>query len=150
MSIYLQETSIDPWAALSEYQAKNSSITAQYGATNVFIGTMRDMNLGSGVCAMYLEHYPAMTLQFLQKIESEAVKKYQLLDSLLIHRFGNIQPNDTIVVVASWAAHRDAAFEASRFMLEALKHQAPFWKRETLDDTGKSRWLNANTPSGEK
>jgi len=150
VAIFLQESRIDPWAALSEYQAKNTSISAQFGATNVFIGTMRDMNLGNGVSSMFLEHYPEMTLRFLQNIEAKATEQHQLLDSLIIHRFGDIQPNDTIVVVASWATHRNAAFEASRFMLEALKHQAPFWKKESLGINGESRWVSENTPSDTK
>lgn len=150
MSISLQDSPIEPWLALSNHQQNNNALAGQFGATNIFLGTMRDMNMGSEVNAMLLEHYPEMTRRCLEHIEAAAQQKYQLLDSLIIHRFGEIQPNDTIVVIGSWATHRNDAFLASRFMLEELKHRAPFWKKETLHATGNSRWVESNTGQQDK
>ncbi|MFV2058605.1 MAG: molybdenum cofactor biosynthesis protein MoaE, partial [Thiohalomonadales bacterium] len=143
MATYLQDSLIEPWLALSDYQREMTHCTGQYGASNIFIGTMRDYNEGAGVSEMMLEHYPEMTRRHLEKIEHEARQEFDLLDSLIIHRFGAIHPNEPIVVVASWAAHRDAAFKASRFMIDALKQRAPFWKKETLVNSGESRWVTA-------
>jgi len=92
---------------------------------------------------MLLEHYPGMTENYLQKISEEAASKWDILDSLIVHRVGEMHPNDPIVLVAVWSAHRAAAFDASRYLMEELKSRAPFWKKESLSD--KTRWVDKNT-----
>lgn len=134
-----------PFEPYSEIQKHQKLLPlGQYGATSSFIGTMRDFNEGDDVQQMWLEHYPGMTEKYLEKIMAEASKRWQLLDVLIIHRVGEIHPNDPIVLVAVWSAHRAAAFEASRFLMEELKSKAPFWKKESLSDG--ERWVEKNTP----
>lgn len=116
----------------------------QYGATAVFVGTMRDFNEGDDVKGMELEHYPGMTENYLKTLSQEASKRWSIIDSLIIHRVGELQPNDPIVLVAVWSAHRKDAFEASRYLMEELKSRAPFWKKEFLADG--HRWVEQNTP----
>lgn len=141
MRIEIHDKHFDPWEALQAYQATLPA--GQYGACNVFVGTMRDFNEGDDVSEMFLEHYPGMTEKHLQHIAEEAVTHWSLLDAIIIHRVGTIRPNDPIVLVAAWSAHRKAAFEASRFMIEDLKHKAPFWKREATSQG--ERWVEKNT-----
>jgi molybdopterin synthase catalytic subunit len=93
---------------------------------------------------MVLEHYPGMTEKHLEKICEQARTRWELNDSLIVHRVGELHPGDPIVLVAVWSAHRKAAFEASRWLMEELKTQAPFWKKEQLADA--SRWVEKNTP----
>ena len=102
------------------------------------------INEGESVRGMTLEHYPGMTERHLQRIVEAAFAEWPLLDALVIHRVGDLQPNDPIVLVAVWSAHRAAAFAACRFIMEELKSKAPFWKRE--DIAGGARWVEHNTP----
>ena len=142
--IELKDMPFDPWQYLAEWQAKQGD-NAHSGATAVFVGTMRDFNEGDNVQAMYLEHYPGMTERQLETLAAAAIKEWSLADVLIVHRVGEITPAQPIVLVAAWSAHRAAAFDACRHLMETLKHTAPFWKRETLAD-GASRWVAANTP----
>lgn len=142
MLIQLRDDAFDPYQEVSLYQ--QSLAAGQYGATAVFVGSMRDFNEGDNVQKMWLEHYPGMTEKYLEKIIAEARQKWELLDAMIIHRVGEVAPNDAIVLVAVWSAHRAAAFEASRYLMEELKSRAPFWKKEQLDDN--SRWVETNTP----
>jgi molybdopterin synthase catalytic subunit len=143
MTIAIHDSAFDPWAVLKEYQQTNIA-GGKYGATAVFVGTMRDFNEGADVRAMTLEHYPGMTEKYLQKITDEAAGKWDILDSLIVHRVGDIKPDETIVLVVVWSAHRAHAYEANRYLMEHLKSSAPFWKKETLqDDT--QRWVEKNT-----
>jgi len=143
--INIHPSAFDPWQEIPEFQKVHLQGLSNYGATATFVGTMRDFNEGDEVLEMVLEHYPAMTQRQLQLVIAQAEKKWPLQHVLLSHRVGAIQPADPIVLVAVWSAHRAAAFEACRFMMEALKHQAPFWKKENLI-TGDSRWVAKNTP----
>ncbi|MGH8119226.1 MAG: molybdenum cofactor biosynthesis protein MoaE, partial [Gammaproteobacteria bacterium] len=115
-----------------------------YGAMASFVGTMRDYNEGAEVREMVLENYPGMTEKHLESICGEAAKKWELLEVLVLHRVGHIHSGDPIVLVAVWSAHRAAAFDACRFIMEDLKSRAPFWKQETL--AGGKRWVTRNTP----
>mgnify|MGYP006279768705 FL=1 len=142
MSINLTSQAFDPWQSLAEYQAQQ--IAGKYGATAVFVGTMRDFNQGDGVVGMTLEHYPGMTEKQLAVIVEQANQQWALLDTLLIHRIGDVVPDDSLVLVAAWSAHRGDAFDACRFIMEALKKQAPFWKKETLA-SGEVRWVEKNS-----
>lgn len=143
--IRLIDGPFDPWAELQRYQAERLAGEAGVGATAVFVGSMRDRNEGDAVIAMTLEHYPGMTEKHLAAILDEARGRYALIDALIVHRVGRILPTDPIVLTAAWSAHRKDAFEACRFLMEALKSRAPFWKKETLADGGE-RWVEKNTP----
>jgi molybdopterin synthase catalytic subunit len=92
---------------------------------------------------MALEYYPGMTERHLQRIVEEAGSRWDFLDALVVHRVGALYPNDPIVLVAIWSAHRAAAFDACRFIMEALKARAPLWKREALANG--QRWVEKNT-----
>lgn len=145
MRIEVRETAFSPWEALGSYEAEvvAANHPGKYGASAVFVGTMRDFNEGDEVSGMTLEHYPGMTEKELARIVEEARERWQLLDELIIHRVGDILPNDSIVLVAVWSAHRKDAFEACRYIMEALKSKAPFWKKEQLEEG--YRWVEKNT-----
>ena len=143
MAVQVRGEAFDPWQALSRYQTEVLGNAGKYGATAVFVGTMRDFNEGDDVQAMTLEHYPGMTERHLDKISAEASARWQILDSLVIHRYGTMRPNEPIVLVAVWSAHRAAAFDACRFLIEELKSRAPFWKKETLGEG--ERWVGGNS-----
>lgn len=139
MKIQIIDETFNPWQFLEQYEQAREGVAASYGATNVFVGTMRDFNEGDHVKAMSLEHYPGMTEQYLQKIIDEAIIRWDLVDALMVHRVGAINPDDTIVLLATWSAHRAASFEATRYLIEELKIRAPFWKKEDLGDG--QRWV---------
>jgi len=141
--VELLDTPFDPWQYLAGWQARQGA-NARSGATAVFVGTMRDFNEGDDVAGMYLEHYPAMASRELGRILREAVAQWSLDDALIVHRVGEITPAEAIVLVAVWSAHRAAAFDACRHLMEELKHRAPFWKKETLL-SGRGRWVERNT-----
>lgn len=107
------------------------------GGTALFVGVVRDNAGGEAILGMTLEHYPAMTERQLAEIEAQARRRWELEDSLIVHRYGRFKPGDQIVLVITAAAHRRAAFEACEFLVDWLKTKAPFWKIE-------------ETPSGEK
>jgi molybdopterin synthase catalytic subunit len=142
MSINLTSQAFDPWQSLADYQSQQ--LAGKYGATAVFVGTMRDFNQGDGVVGMSLEHYPGMTEKQLALIVEQANQQWVLMDTLLIHRIGDVVPDDSLVLVAAWSAHRGDAFDACRFIMEALKKQAPFWKKERLA-SGEVRWVESNS-----
>jgi molybdopterin synthase catalytic subunit len=144
MAIKLYALEFDPWQEIAMYLQKTPDLKGKYGATSVFVGTMRDFNQGDAVQSLFLEHYPDMTEKQLQHIVVQAEQQWSLLDHLLIHRVGMVVPNDTLVLVATWSAHRGDAFDATRFIMEALKSQAPFWKKETLA-SGDARWVEKNS-----
>ncbi len=122
------------------------------GGLAVFIGLVRDMAGEQPVGAMTLEHYPGMTEKMLARIEAEACERWPLEASLVIHRYGRLEPGDRIVMVATSSAHRQAALEACQFLIDWLKTKAPFWKLEegpngtdwvearASDDTSAARW----------
>ena len=145
MAVIISETKFHPYHELEAYQQKHNETVGKYGATVVFVGSMRDFNLGDKVTRMTLEYYPGMTERRLNQIVEEAHARWNLVDSLLIHRVGEIFPNATIVLIAAWTAHRAAAFEASRHIIESLKHSAPFWKKESIENG--ERWVESNTLS---
>jgi len=134
----------DPWERQKDYQQESLRDHANFGATASFIGTMRDFNEGDDVSSMVLEHYPEMTTKQLNRIIDIAENKWPLLNTLIIHRVGHILPSEPIMLVAVWSKHRAAAFDACRYLMEELKHNAPFWKKEELS-AGGSRWVEKNT-----
>ncbi len=143
MQIELLSNSFNALQKLEEYQA-NLSQSGEYGAMSNFIGTMRHSNEGKDIVEMFLEHYPGMTEKSLESIVIQAQKQWEIIDTLVVHRVGNIQPNDAIVLVAVWSVHRVDAFESCRYIMEQLKSTAPFWKRETTNNS--HHWVEKNTP----
>ena len=115
------------------------SVSLKVGAVVTFTGTVRDLNEDESVQVLHLEHYPGMTEKYLENIVNTAIKKYKIIDGLVIHRVGLLEPTDPIVVVASWSEHRENAFNATRDIMEALKAEAPFWKKESTDNG--FRWV---------
>ncbi len=143
MSVLIRAAAFEPWAELAAYERARFPKHGVFGASASFVGTMRDLNEGDRVSAMNLEHYPGMTERHLEAICAEACARWELLDTLVIHRVGRLQPGDPIVLVAAWSAHRAEAFAACRHIMEDLKSKAPFWKKETTDDG--VRWVARNT-----
>ena len=111
------------------------------GAVVIFIGIVRDVTDDDSVSAMTLEHYPGMTGKMLARIDAEANERWPLSASLIVHRYGQLEPGDNIVLVITASAHRQAAYEASEFLVDWLKTKAPFWKRETTAEGDK--WVEA-------
>jgi molybdopterin synthase catalytic subunit len=114
---------------------------AGVGAVVSFVGTVRDMNDGLQVSEMELEHYPGMTEKALEKIVQDARARWPILDALVIHRVGPLPPQAQIVLVAVTAAHRGEAFAACEFIIDYLKTDAPFWKKEQTPEG--ARWVDA-------
>ncbi len=143
MTVEVRAEAFDPWIEISRYQDTLLAQHGKYGATASFVGTMRDHNQGDAVHGMTLEHYPGMTEKFMQRICDEAAQRWAVLDTLIIHRCGDVRINDPIVVIAVWSAHRAAAFAACQYLIDELKHRAPFWKHEELATS--VRWVKQNS-----
>lgn len=111
------------------------------GAVCTFIGTVRDRNDGQPVSAMELEHYPGMTEKAIEGMIDEAFKRFDILGARVIHRVGPLQPLDQIVLVIVSSAHRGQSFQACEFLMDYLKTQAPFWKKEQTPEG--ARWVDA-------
>ena len=111
------------------------------GAVVTFVGTVRDINDGSQVKGMTLEHYPGMTEKSLEEIIKQARARWDLYKTLVIHRVGPLLPEDQIVLVAVTSAHRGEAFAACEFIMDYLKTAAPFWKKEETPEG--SKWVDA-------
>jgi len=111
------------------------------GAVVSFVGTVRDLNDGASVQEMVLEHYPGMTEKALEQIVLDAKARWDIVDALVIHRVGPLKPLDQIVLVAVTSTHRGTAFIACEFIMDYLKTQAPFWKKEQTPDG--ARWVDA-------
>ncbi|MDG1074061.1 MAG: molybdenum cofactor biosynthesis protein MoaE [Methylophilaceae bacterium] len=137
MSVRVQTADFDVAAALAEMRLASADI----GAVVSFIGQVRDINDGDTVNTLTLEHYPQMTERMLASIEKEAQSRWNIVNSLIIHRVGTLKPLDQIVLVAVASAHRGDAFKACEFMMDYLKNQAPFWKKESTPDG--DRWIEA-------
>ncbi|WP_439814261.1 molybdenum cofactor biosynthesis protein MoaE [Zavarzinia sp. CC-PAN008] len=139
MSVAVQQDDFDPGAELAALTEGRRDI----GAVVSFVGLVRDMSDGSGVSAMTLEHYPGMTERSLAAIEAEANARWPLTASLIVHRHGRLEAGDRIVLVITASAHRQAAFDAAAFLVDYLKTQAPFWKRE--EGAEGDRWVEARS-----
>jgi len=113
----------------------------QVGAVCSFIGTVRDRNEGSDVRTMELEHYPGMTEKSIEAMIDEAMRRFDIFGARVIHRVGLLHPLDQIVLVAVTSAHRGESFQACEFLMDYLKTQAPFWKKE--DTPEGARWVDA-------
>jgi len=135
--IRVQTEDFDVGAEIAGLKAGRTDI----GAIVSFTGTVRDAD--GTVREMTLEHYPGMTETELEKIEAETHTRWKLQASLIVHRVGALKPGDNIVLVITASAHRDAAFDAAKFLMDYLKTSAPFWKRES--GPSGSRWVEAKT-----
>ena len=114
---------------------------AGVGAVASFIGTVRDRSDGQGVSAMELEHYPGMTERAIEHMVDAAFARFDLLGARVVHRVGLLAPGEQIVLVLVSSAHRGQAFQACEFLMDYLKTQAPFWKKETTPEG--ARWVDA-------
>lgn len=144
MAIKICADVFDPYVEIQDYQNENPGNSGAVGASSIFIGTMRDFNEGDAVKGMTLEYYPGMTEKQLAKIIAEAQQQWPVIDTLVVHRVGDILPGHAIVLVAVWTSHRGDAFDACRYIIDALKSKAPFWKKELLTSEVE-RWLVENT-----
>ena len=136
--IRVQREDFDIGAEIEALSGDSSGI----GAVASFIGIARADASGDGtVAAMTLEHYPAMTERQLAAIEAEACRRWELTASLIVHRYGRLEPGERIVLVVTAAPHRQAALDACAFLIDWLKTRAPFWKREESD--AGARWVTA-------
>jgi len=137
ISIAVQTADIDQASVVDAITTGDSGI----GALVSFIGLVRDQNLGSGVAALELEHYPGMTEKALRAIADEAATRWSLHAISIVHRVGKLQPTDRIVLVVTAGSHRHSAFEANTFIMDYLKTRAPFWKKEWTPQG--ARWVDA-------
>lgn len=156
MSVRVQPEDFDVGVELDRLRRAS----AHGGAIAAFIGTVRDQNLVAGelahVSAITLEHYPGMTESALEAVRVQAHGRWDLIDTLIIHRYGELKPQDQIVLVAVTSSHRADAFAACEFIMDYLKTRAPFWKKETTpagarwvlalasDDQSAARWDEAD------
>jgi molybdopterin synthase catalytic subunit len=137
MSVRVQEQDFDVSAELALMRKDNPKI----GAIASFVGVVRDINEGDSVATMTLEHYPGMTEKAITEIIDQARGRWEVLDALVIHRVGTLKPTDQIVLVIVASTHRGDAFAACEFIMDYLKTQAPFWKKE-ITPKG-ARWVDA-------
>jgi molybdopterin synthase catalytic subunit len=135
LDVRVQEADFDPGA---ETDALRDRCT---GAVVSFVGIAREFSDAFAVESIFLEHYPGMTERSLEAIARQALERWNLQAVRIVHRFGTLLPGERIVLVATASAHRDAAFDACRFVIDFLKTEAPFWKRESGRDG--QRWVAA-------
>jgi molybdopterin synthase catalytic subunit len=143
MAVKVQTEDFDLTTEIAQLRAN----TPKVGAIVNFVGVVRDLNEGEQIAKMELEHYPGMTEKALEDIIAEARSRWDLFDALVIHRVGPLKPLDQIVLVAVTSAHRGEAFAACEFIIDYLKTQAPFWKKEQTPQG--SRWVDARVTDDE-
>ncbi len=137
MTVRVQQAAFDIGDEIDGMRAGD----ARVGAIATFIGTVRDVNDAASVSALVLEHYPGMTESALGEIVADAKSRWNILDALVVHRVGKLEPTEAIVLVAVTSAHRQDAFAACEFIMDFLKTRAPFWKKETTP--AGERWVDA-------
>ena len=137
MAVRIQGEDFDAGREIAAMRKGNRSI----GAVASFVGVVRDVNEGDTVSTMTLEHYPGMTEKSIEAIVAQARSRWKVIDALVVHRVGTLAPTDQIVLVVVASSHRGDAFAACEFIMDYLKTQAPFWKKE---ETGEGeRWVDA-------
>jgi len=153
MTVRVQIEDFDAGLEISRMRASRQDT----GAVVTFVGQVRDLNEGDQVSGMTLEHYPGMTEKSLEAIVERAKTRWNIFDALIVHRVGALRPLDQIVLVVVTGAHRGEAFAACEYMMDYLKTEAPFWKKEqtstgdrwvdarSSDDEAKKRWGEQNT-----
>jgi molybdopterin synthase catalytic subunit len=137
MTVRVQTDDFDIGAEIAQLRKGNAKI----GGIASFIGLVRDINEGDRVSTMTLEHYPGMTEKALDDIVAQAQARWDIYDALVVHRVGHLLPLDQIVLVVVTSPHRGEAFAACEFLMDYLKTQAPFWKKEDTDRG--ARWVDA-------
>lgn len=154
--IRVQREDFDPAAEVDRLTERHGGA----GAVVTFTGLVREFDGNARLTAMTLEHYPGMTEKALEAIDTEARSRFDLLDTLIVHRYGRLEPGERIVLVVTVSAHRADAFQAAEFLMDWLKTKAPFWKREetaegprwvaarTQDEEAAGRWRSAGPSSG--
>ncbi len=135
--VSIQTEDFDLSAEVARLRANEKGV----GAVCTFVGTVRDRNDGQSVSTMELEHYPGMTEKAIEQMIDEAYKRFDIFGARVIHRVGLLQPLDQIVLVAVTSAHRGESFQACEFLMDYLKTQAPFWKKEQTPEG--ARWVDA-------
>ena len=143
MAVRVQTEDFDLTTEIAQLRAN----TPKVGAIVNVVGAVRDLNAGEQIAEMELEHYPGMTEKALEDIITQARSRWDLFDALVIHRVGPLKPLDQIVLVAVTSAHRGEAFAACEFIIDYLKTQAPFWKKEQTPQG--SRWVDARVTDDE-
>ncbi|MEJ6670663.1 MAG: molybdopterin synthase catalytic subunit [Candidatus Azotimanducaceae bacterium] len=138
-SVLIQTEDFSLDAALAELKAQSGLA----GGLCFFTGAVRDSNLDQAVGGLYLEHYPGMTERQLDRILDAAAQRWQLQGAIVVHRIGQLMPGDNIVLVAVAASHRGEAFEACEMIMDYLKTDATFWKKESIADG--HRWIEARS-----
>ncbi|MGZ8251826.1 MAG: molybdopterin synthase catalytic subunit MoaE [Methylophilaceae bacterium] len=148
MSVRVQTEDFDAGVEIGKLRLAR----ADTGAIAAFIGQVRDLNDGADISTMTLEHYPGMTEKSLEAIVGQAKNRWDIYDALIVHRIGELKPTDQIVLVVVSGAHRKEAFSACEFIMDYLKTEAPFWKKErtpagerwveakSTDDDARDRW----------
>jgi len=135
--VRIQHEDFDAGAEIASLRAGDPRI----GAVASFVGVARDRNDGAQVGTLTLEHYPGMTERAIESICAQAKARWQVIELLVIHRIGELKPLDQIVLVVAASSHRGDAFAACQFVMDYLKTEAPFWKKEATPDG--SRWVDA-------
>jgi molybdopterin synthase catalytic subunit len=143
MTVRVQTADFDVGREIAAMRAGD----ARVGAVATFVGTVRDVNDATRVSTLTLEHYPGMTEKALEAIVADAKSRFDIYDALVIHRVGELKPTDQIVLVVVTGAHREAAFDACRFLMDYLKTRAPFWKKE--ETPAGPRWVEARASDDE-
>ena len=137
--VTVQTADFDLGAEVAALRAGDPAV----GAIAAFVGTVRDRNDGLGVSAMELEHYPGMTERAIEAMIDQALRRFDIRAARVVHRVGRLDPEDQIMMVAVTAAHRSEAFQACEFLMDYLKTQAPFWKKEQTP--AGARWVDARS-----
>ncbi len=136
-TVRVQEHDFDLTTEVTDLRREDTGV----GAVCVFVGTVRDRNDGSDVARLELEHYPGMTEKSIESMMAQARERFDIRAARVIHRVGLLQPQDQIVLVAVTSAHRGESFQACEFLMDYLKTQAPFWKKEVTPEG--ARWVDA-------
>ncbi len=139
MTVRVQTEDFDVGVEINQLRSARKDV----GAVVSFVGQVRDVNEGDEVSQLTLEHYPGMTEKSLEAIITQAKTRWNIMDVLIIHRVGTLQPCDQIVLVAVSGGHRGEAFAACEFVMDYLKTEAPFWKKEATPSG--ERWIEAKT-----
>ena len=137
MAVRIQTADFDAGVEMAALRRGNAAV----GAVASFVGIVRDVNEGDRVSEMTLEHYPGMTEKSIEAIITEARGRWDVIDAVVVHRVGNLKPTDQIVLVVVASGHRGDAFAACEFIMDYLKTQAPFWKKERTREG--TRWVDA-------
>lgn len=137
-TVRVQAEAFDPGAEMAALLAGRTNV----GGVGCFVGLVRDSANGQPICSMTLEHYPGMTERTLAAIAAEAESRWTLQGCTVIHRYGRLLPGEPIVLVLTASPHRQAALDATAFLIDWLKTRAPFWKQEELADGG-AHWVEA-------